>query len=322
MEGMTALSARPRIISASRRTDIPAFYGEWFMRRLREGWALTYNPFSRRVFRVSLVPSDVAAIVFWSKNFGPFLPRLAELAERGYNMVFHYTITGLPRVFEGRVPDTGAAVAAFRALAGMFSSRHVQWRYDPVLLTTVTDKEYHLRRFRELCGRLEGLTTRCYTSFVCLYPKVRRRLEGVLAKNGVQMQPATAEEQRELAGRLAEIAAGHGIALYSCCGDHLVGGPVKKARCVDGGLLAGLFGLDPGLFRPGPSRKQCGCSESTDIGMYDTCPHACVYCYANAGSRAFVNYRNHDPDSPALISASPRPLGGKRPFLRRGAGYI
>ena len=295
------LSDKPRIISASRRTDIPAFYGKWFMRRIREGWAATYNPFSRRIIRVSLLPSDVAAVVFWSKNFGPFLPHLAELANLGYKLVFLYTVTGLPRVFEGRVPDAGAAVASFKAISRMFSSKHIQWRYDPILLTSITDKEYHLRQFWDLCRCLEGYTTRCYTSFVNLYPKVQRRLEA-LAKKGVKMLTVPEADQLELVNRLAEIAAGHGIELYSCCSDHLVGGRVKKAHCVDRDLLAGLFGLDAALYQIKPTRKQCGCAESVDVGMYDTCPHACVYCYANAGSRALTNYLNHDPGSPALVS--------------------
>jgi len=167
------LSNIPRIISTSRRTDIPALYGKWFTRRVREGWAASYNPFSRRAVRVSLLPSDVAAIVFWSKNFGPFLPHLAELVALSYKLVFHYTITGLPRVFECRVPDAGVAIAAFKAISRMFSNKHIQWRYDPILLTNITDEEYHLRQFRDLCRRLEGYTARCYTSFVNLYPKVQ-----------------------------------------------------------------------------------------------------------------------------------------------------
>jgi len=108
-------------------------------------------------------------------------------------------------------------------------------------------------------------------------------------------------ERLELICLLAEIAAGHGIALYSCCNDDLVGGLVKKASCVDREFLAGLFGLNPGLYRQNPTRSQCGCCESTYIGVYDTCPHACIYCYANAGLKVGKNYSAHDPASPALI---------------------
>ncbi|MDK2887517.1 MAG: hypothetical protein PWP72_395 [Thermoanaerobacter sp.] len=291
---------KPRIVSVSRRTDIPAFYGEWFMNRVRAGWAVSCNPFNRRAMRVSLRPEDVGALVFWSKNFAPFLPYLAELKALGYRMVFLFTITGLPRIFETRVPDTGVTIAALQAMSRMFSPGHVLWRYDPVLLSSVTDEKYHLRRFRELCRFLSGYTTRCYISFVCLYPKVRRRLQA-LEKQGIKVLAVSEAEQAALARHLAEIAAEYGIELYSCCNDHLVGGPVKKAHCVDAELLSSLFNLEAGFYRIRPTRKQCGCWESVDIGMYDTCPHGCIYCYASTGTESSKNYLRHDPGSPALI---------------------
>jgi hypothetical protein len=291
---------KPRIVSVSRRTDIPAFYGEWFMNRVRAGWAVSCNPFNRRAMRVSLRPEEVGALVFWSKNFAPFLPYLAELKALGYRMVFLFTITGLPRIFETRVPDTGVTVAALQAISRMFSPEHVQWRYDPIFLTSVTDEKYHLRRFRELCRFLSGYTTRCYISFVCLYPKVRRRLQA-LEKQGIKVFSVSEAEQAALARQLAGIAAEYGIELYSCCNDHLVGGPVKKAHCVDAGLLASLFNLEAGFYRIRPTRKQCGCWESVDIGMYNTCPHGCIYCYASTGAGSSKNYLRHDPGSPELI---------------------
>ncbi len=295
-----ALFNIPRIVSVSRRTDIPAFYGEWFRQRVRQGWAVSQNPFSRQAIRVSLRPEDVGALVFWSKNFAPFLPYLAELKTLGYRMVFLFTITGLPRIFETRVPDTGVTVAALQAISRMFSPEHVQWRYDPIFPTSVTDEKYHLRRFRELCRLLSGYTTRCYISFVCLYPKVRRRLQA-LEKQGIKVLAVSEAEQADLARQLAGIAAEHGIELYSCCNDHLVGGLVKKAHCVDVELLASLFNLEAGFYRIRPTRKQCGCWESVDIGVYNTCPHGCIYCYASTGAGASKNYQRHDPGSPVLI---------------------
>ncbi|MEW6273931.1 MAG: DUF1848 family protein [Bacillota bacterium] len=133
MEEKMALFNQPRIVSVSRRTDIPAFYGEWFRQRVRQGWAVSHNPFSRRAVRVSLRPEDVSAFVFWSKNLAPFLPYLAELKTLGYKMTFLHTVTGLPEVFEDRVPGIGVTVAAFQAISKMFSPRHIQWRYDPIL---------------------------------------------------------------------------------------------------------------------------------------------------------------------------------------------
>lgn len=296
-----ALFNKPQIISVSRRTDIPAFYGEWFMNRVRAGWAVSCNPFNRRAMRVSLLPSAVAGFVFWSKDFHPFLRYLDELDARSYQAVFLFTITGLPRVFERRVPDTELAVETFRLLSRRYSPRQVLWRYDPIVVTNRTGPDYHLRRFAELCRRLEGYTTRCYTSFANLYPKVKRSLQA-LRPEGIELLELTEMEQAALVGYLAEIAAGYGIEVHACCSDHLVGGRVKKAHCVDANLFAELAGVEANAYRPRPTRRQCGCCESVDIGMYDTCLHACSYCYASNGSRCVENYRRHNSENPLLIA--------------------
>jgi hypothetical protein len=293
------------IVSASRRTDIPAYYGEWFMNRVRAGWAVSRNPFNRKAVRVALAPSAVTGFVFWSKDYRPFLRHLDELDARGYQAVFMFTITGLPRVFEPRVPDTETAVETFRRLSRRYSPQRLLWRYDPIVVTNRTGADYHLRRFEELCRKLEGYTTRCYTSFASLYPKVKRRLRS-LRRAGIEPVILAEPEQAALAARMAEIAARHGIEVYACCNDHLVGGLVKKAHCVDANLLAALAGVGVSAYRPRPTRRECGCYESVDIGMYDTCLYACVYCYANNGSRCAENHRRHNPESPLLIAGSER----------------
>lgn len=293
---------KPQIISASRRTDIPAFYSQWLVNRLRAGWVLTCNPFNYRPVKVSLKPAEVAGIVLWSKNFGPLLPHLPEIDAMGYRCFFIFTITALPRVFEPRVVNSEEAIAAFKSLARRYSPDHVQWRYDPIVLTSLTDPDYHLRTFRSLCRRLEGYTKRCYTSFATFYAKVRRRMEGLAARAGIEVwEDPPADQQRQLAEELAEIAGQHGIELFSCCNDLLVGEKIKKAHCIDAKVLAPLFGLQPNLYRPKPTRPQCGCYESVDIGMYDTCPHLCAYCYANASPRkVLLNFRRYDPSLPGL----------------------
>lgn len=293
---------KPQIISASRRTDIPAFYSTWLVNRLRAGWVLTYNPFNRRPVQVSLRPAEVAGIVLWSKNFGPLIPHLPEIEARGYRLYFIFTITGLPRVFEPGVVAPEEALAHFKLLAQRYSPEHVQWRYDPIILTSLTDPAYHRETFRTLCQELEGHTRRCYISFATLYPKVRRRLQALAAREGFQWWPEPPlEDKRQLATELAAIAARHGIELFSCCDELLVGERIKKAHCIDATILAPLFDLDPGLYRPKPTRPQCGCHESVDIGTYDTCLHLCAYCYANADAkRVLANRRRHDPSLPAL----------------------
>ena len=284
------------IISASRRTDIPAFYAEWFMNRVREGHVRWMNPFSKAVYEVSLRPEDVSAIVFWSKNYLPLLPHLDELDQLGYRMVFHFTITGLPKPFEPRVPDAADMVRCARTLADRYGPDAVLWRYDPVLISSITSPEYHLQRFSELCRMLEGAVAGCYFSFAVFYGKVLRNTEALNAETGIVCYDLPKDDRVETALRMADIAGSHGITMHSCCGDHLVGGPIRKAHCVDADLLDRLFPDRIGLLAERPTREQCGCYESKDIGAYNTCPHGCVYCYANTGKEAAMrSHANHDP---------------------------
>lgn len=280
------------IISASRRTDVPAFYSDWFMNRLHDGYVRWLNPFSGKPAIVSLKPEDVAAIVFWSKNYLPLMPHLDELDSRGYKTVFQFTITGLPKLFEPRVPDLPDLLNAARILCGRYSPERVLWRYDPILISDRTDIDYHIVRFREIAGGLEGITRRCYFSFAIFYPKVLRSL------GGLPIKPADIAigEQLQIVEILSEIAANYGIEMYSCCGDHLVNGRIKNAHCVDAELLHRLFPDSIGSFALRPTRKECGCFESKDIGAYDTCPHGCTYCYANSREAAALRYyERHDP---------------------------
>ncbi|MGI9953427.1 DUF1848 domain-containing protein [Moorellaceae bacterium AZ2] len=272
----------PRIISVSRRTDIPAFYGDWFLEQVRRGGVVVLHPYRSEKLLVSLKPEDVASFVFWSKNYAPFFRHLEELEKRGYNFVLFFIITGLPRALEPRVPSPAEALATFKALSRKHSPHRVLWRYDPIVLSTFTPPEHHMKTFRALCRQLEGLTYRCYLSFVNLYPKVERNLAR-LACSGLKLLDSSEEEKLQLAEQLADIAAAHGIEVYSCCNDFLVGTKIKKAHCVDATLLSQLFGLEEGLYKIHPTRKACGCFESTDIGTYGTCGHHCVYCYAATG---------------------------------------
>jgi len=289
------------VISASRRTDIPAFYSEWFINRIREGHVRWMNPFSNAVYRVSLRPEDVSAIVFWSKDYRPLLPHLDELDALGFRMLFHFTITGLPRVFEPRVPDAAETVRCARYLSSRYGADAVLWRYDPVLVSDVTDARYHMNRFRDLCAALEGSVKRCYFSFPAFYAKVRRNASALQARTGIAIHDLPMAERVEMANALAEVAAQYGIEMFSCCGDYLVQGTIKRAHCIDGELLHRLYPDRVGRLREVPSRPGCGCCESTDIGAYDTCAHACVYCYANAEPRTSLRIcERNNPHSDIL----------------------
>ncbi|MBN1565572.1 MAG: DUF1848 domain-containing protein [Anaerolineae bacterium] len=297
------------IISASRRTDIPAFYMPWFMNRLRVGSASYPNPFSGALHSVSLLPEDVHSIVFWSKYYGPFLDYSDELQARDYRFVCHYTITGSPRELEPHVPRWEAAIKVFHALAERTSPRHVLWRFDPIVALGDAgqvsspsegggDLGERLIRFREIARALAGHTERCYFSFASYYGKVQRRMQ----KANIPYCDPPLEAKQALVEQMADCADECGITLHACCQDALLSDRVQKAHCVDGDLLAQLFPDRPHVTQANPTREQCGCVTSRDIGMYDTCPYGCVYCYANANHAAAVKHRQqHDPMSETLV---------------------
>lgn len=290
------------IVSVSRRTDIPAFYAEWFMRRVREGYVRYLNPFGGQEYRISLQPGDVHAFIFWSKNFGPMVKYLHELDERGYDFYFHFTITGLPRSFEKMVVPVDDAVKDFHLLTGRYGPRRVLWRFDPIVITSITGSDYYIRRFEEIARRLKGTTERCYFSFASLYPKVRRNLDLLVNRQGIVYRDPSEPEKMSLIERLRDIAGRYGITLYSCCDDALAIDGVKRAQCVDGELLYELFPHKPVQTRVNPTRKGCRCVMSRDIGAYDTCPHGCVYCYANLNrDLAYRRFKMHDPTSDILM---------------------
>lgn len=282
-----------RLVSASRRTDIAAFYAPWFMNRVRAGFCEWKNPFGGQTYRVSLAPEETAGVVFWTRYPAPLLPFLPELRARGYYFYFHVTVNGYGRELEARNPELGRALDAFRALSDAVSPRLTLWRYDPIILSDRMGVDYHLANFERLARSLEGRTERCLFSFVDYYGKTKRNLARVA---GAHFDDPTIEVKQRLVADLAAIAAARGLTLYACCEDALVGGAVKKAHCVDLELVR------PGVkLKPRPSREQCGCLESVDIGAYDTCRFGCVYCYAtNSWQAAHERSRRYDPAAPAL----------------------
>jgi len=286
------------IISASRRTDIPGFYSDWFMRRLRAGSVSYPNPYSGEVHTVSLLPDDVHSIVFWSKHYAPLLPHLDELEERGYRATFHYTITGAPRELEPHVPAWQEEVKTLRDLAGRTTPGHVTWRFDPILFTDQLGAPLYLQRFQEIASSLEGAVERCAFSFATFYAKVARQLDRAV----VRYVDPPLEQKEALVEQMADIGDERGITLHACCWPDLVGGRIRQSHCVDGGLLGRLFPDRPLVSERRPTRDGCGCYASRDIGMYDTCPYGCVYCYANQSHElALRRHRAHDPQGEMII---------------------
>ncbi len=291
-----------RLISASRRTDSPAFYARWFLRRLAAGYCHWINPFNGRPHRVSLRPEDVAGIVCWTRNPPPLAGSLEELERRGYRFAFHFSLNGYPKEIESHNPPVAAALRAFRELAARLSPDRVWWRYDPILVTAATPPVWHVENFSRLAAALEGATRRCYFSFASFYRKVTRNLEAA----GLEWVEPDTVLKLDLTDRLRRVARDHAIQMLACCDDSLLEAGVGKAHCVDSAAFPGAAGA----FRPAPTRKDCGCSESVDIGAYDTCAFGCRYCYAtNSRAAALIRLSEHDPEDSALWR--PRTMRGR-----------
>ncbi len=264
------------------------------------------NPFGGQVYEVSLRPEEVHSIVFWSKNFQPLEPYLPQLEAMGYAFIFHYTVTGLPRVFESRVITLEEAVRSFRRLSDRYGQKRILWRFDPIIFSNITGPEYFKKSFENLSRKLEGATERCYFSFVCLYSKVIRNLQRLSEGNSLQFYDPSYPEKISLVEEMVEIASSCGIKLYTCCDEALAVDGVRPAQCVDGGLLYELFPNKPRQTKIVPTRKGCNCVQSRDIGAYDTCPHGCVYCYANLNyALARKRFEAHNSSCDMLLQLQP-----------------
>jgi hypothetical protein len=295
------------IVSASYRTDIPAFYAEWFLRRLDEGFALVRNPYSAQMYRVDLRPQRVTGFVFWTRNFGPLLERLDRLRAFGRPFVVQFTITDYPRQIEPAVIPAEKAVAQMHRLAREVHPLCPVWRYDPVLFTSLTPTEFHERNFARLAAALEGAVDEVVISFAQIYAKSRRNLDAAARRHGFTWTDAPDDAKRELAERLALLARRHGMRLTVCSQPEYLAPGAEEARCVDVRRLARISG-EPLEAPLKGNRPGCACHESRDIGEYDTCPHGCLYCYAVRHRRvALARYRAHDPASPSLLPLAEEP---------------
>lgn len=287
------------IISASRRTDIPAFYMEWLVNRLRAGFCDVPNPFNpRQISRVALTPDAVTAMVFWTRNPAPFLPYLDELDAAGLRYYVQVTLMDNPRVLDPGVPRVDEAVAAFRALSARIGPERVVWRYDPVLFSDITSPAFHRGTFARLATALRGATRRCVVSFYDDYRNAGARLK----KLGINARVAGEDEVRGLAAELAAVAGGQGLPLQACAEKFdLSPQGVRPGKCIDDALLYELFGIVAPPKKDPSQRGACGCVRSRDIGVYGTCTHGCAYCYATHNPVLAARRRRcHDPAAAAL----------------------
>jgi hypothetical protein len=286
------------IISASRRTDIPAFFTDWFIKRLDEGSVLVKNPYSGKVLEVSLRPGRVHSVVLWSKDFHPLLRRIEEVESRAPNLFFHFTITGVPKALEQHTPDVKDAVEDFIFISKRYSPAHIVWRFDPIVITDRLPFDFFEDSFARLAGLLKGRTTECYLSFMEPYKKVLRNFEKYTDHKLVEL---SIEEKQGYAKKLSAIAEKNKLKLFACCNEYLVNDNIGQARCIDGERLAKLFGDYELSAKPAPTREGCGCTRAIDIGAYDTCAHGCLYCYANSDKEKAKHFlKTFNPEQKGL----------------------
>jgi hypothetical protein len=300
------------IVSVSRRTDIPAFYSEWFFNRLKEGCACAVNPFNRKqTYSIPLDPGSVDCFVFWTKDPGPMLGRLNEL--NGYSYYFQITLTAYGEDVEPGLRPKGEILDSVIALSRKIGKEKVVWRYDPVFINSRYSREFHRAEFESLAAALAGYTEKCVFSFMDFYKKTERNMR--------HLEPAAMDRAAmlELAADFSGIAHKHGIRLEACSEEADMSSlGIGRARCIDPELISRITGREIRYKKDPSQRRECGCAKAADIGAYDTCIHGCAYCYANIDpARAARNHEAHDPLSPLLTG---RLAGEEEPTLRKDPG--
>ncbi len=281
------------ILSASRRTDIPALYGPWLLNRLGAGEVLIPDPYRAGAgTRLLFSPETVDCLVFWTKNPLPFLPLLEEIEGLGYTRYyFSYTITAFGPELEPGLPPVKERLAAFQALSRRLGPSRVDWRFDPIILDKERTPAWYEKRFAALCPVLAPYTQRCILSFADFYRHLGKSFP----------QPSRGEME-ETAGRLSETAQRYGLPLFTCAeeGDFSPWG-IRHGACIDKGKVEETAGYPVGVKPHRGQRGACGCVESVDIGAYGTCVNGCAYCYATKShAAARSRYAAHDPQSPLL----------------------
>ncbi|WP_416898982.1 MAG: DUF1848 family protein [Minwuia sp.] len=264
------------IVSASYRSDIPAFHAARFRRQLAQGFATVKNPYGGPDYRVSLAPEDVDGFIFWTRNARPFRDGLTE-AGRIAPFVIQYTVTGYPETLERGVPPADHAIAEIARIAAEQGPGRVVWRYDPVIWTGLTGADFHRDNFRRLADRLAGQVDEVTFSAATLYAKSKRNLKRHAP--AVDVSDPDDDAKRALLADLAGAAAERGLRPTLCSQPHLLSEPMTAAKCVDAGRLQRIGSASFRSKQKG-NRPGCDCAESRDIGAYDSCAHGCLYCYA------------------------------------------
>jgi DNA repair photolyase len=284
------------IISASRRTDIPAFYSEWFYNRVKEGFVYVRNPMN--IHQISNIPinSDIVdCIIFWTKNPNAMLPRLKEIDN--FNYYFQFTINPYSQTLETFVPKKEVLIETFKKLSDKIGNKRVIWRYDPILLTDKINLDYHIKYFESIAKRLSSFTNKCTISFVDNYKKTERNLKQTTARELIE------EEIWKVSKSIVDISKTYNIEIQTCAEKYdLSKFGITHGKCVDIAIIEEIAGYQIDSKKDKNQRSECGCIESIDIGEYNTCGHNCLYCYANFNHNEVIKKKqSHNPDSPLLI---------------------
>ena len=282
------------ILNTGSRTDIPAFYSEWFMNRIREGFVLVRNPYyPKQVTRYELDPSVVDVLVFCTKDPFNILKHIDEL--KRFRIYFNVTITPYGRDIEPNLRHKKDIMDSFKELSGMIGSDHIAWRYDPIFLDEKYTKQYHLMIFEKMCAYLKGYTDTIIISFIDLYEKTKRNFPGI--------KEVSYEDQCYLCENFVKIAKRYDMKIRTCLEkEDLKRYGADVSGCLTKEVLEKATGLELNIKDLSYAREGCRCLLGNDIGAYNTCMHLCKYCYANYDERIVKdNYLKHDPKSPLLI---------------------
>ncbi len=285
------------IISASRRTDIPSYYSEWLIKRLKERYVLVRNPMNiHQVSKIDLSPDVVDAIVFWTKNPTPMLPYLEQIKD--YTYYFQFTLSAYGPDVEKNLPSKNKIIIpTFQQLSREIGKEKVIWRYDPIFFNEQYSMEYHCKYFEVLASKLGEYTEKCTVSFMDMYRNTERNVKNL------SIVKDTYEMQVELLQRFVEIAKEHGLYIDTCAeiGDFYNIG-VEHAHCIDRERIERIGGFKLNVDKDTNQRAECGCVASIDIGAYNTCKNGCLYCYANYSSNTVEkNFGMHNPKSHLLF---------------------
>lgn len=282
------------ILHTGLRTDIPAFYAEWFVNRLQEGYVMVRNPYNPvQVTKYKISPEVVDVISFCTKNPVPFLPYLDLLKE--YGQYWFVTITPYGEEIEPKVPEKEKVMEAFKLLSKQVGMDSIGWRYDPIFISEEYSVRRHIEDFEKIAGTLSGYTKTCVISFIDLYQKVLR--------NFPEVKEVKKEERIQLAKEFVRIGKKYGMTIKTCAeGTELEPFGVECSGCMTVPVYENAIQCALNVPKVKGARAECGCLLGCDIGAYNTCGHFCKYCYANYDVRTVMdNMKSHNPKSPLLL---------------------